>query len=457
MKLISLKKLFFLTCLLLGSKAYAVPFTPPRPEIRTLTNGLKLYLLTDHELPTFEASLIIPAGRLYDPPGKEGVALLTAAGLQSGGTLSRTPEKVEEELDFVGASLTIETQHEYQAITLHCLKKDAEKILKLLFDILSKPRFDKDRFTLAVSKVEEALRRQDEDPLERALREFPRLVFGPESPWASKPTHPSIKKIKQKDILNFYQQTFSPEGSSLAVSGDFDASEMSDLLEKTSKVWGAKKKQLPVVKPITVEFSPRTVLLPASVTQSTIIIGHLGDRRDNPDKFPLIVMNYILGGSGALTSRLGEEIRSHLGKAYLVWSDFGFGKDHGLFRTIAQTEVSNTAQVMEKIEEAITKMHRESDLTTEELERAKRSIVTALIFQYETRFQIVKQRALFDFLGYPPDYLEVYKREIEKITREDIQRVAGQYLHPDGLKILIVGPKEKLVPELKKVEVKESL
>ncbi|MBI1908585.1 MAG: insulinase family protein [Deltaproteobacteria bacterium] len=441
-----MKSFLTIFCLLFSAQiGRAAEFLPPRPIIQPLANGLKLYLLPDRELPTFEAVLTIPAGRLYDPKGKEGTALLTADLLRSGGTVSKTADQVDHLFDFAGASLNFETAHEYQAVSLHCLRKDREKLLSLLFEIIAEPRFDKDRFSISKARVKEGILRQDEDPLERALREFQILVYGAGNRWGAKPTLQSIKKIERDGLLEFHGRFFNPQGSFLAVSGDFDPKEIVRELERSSKIWINRKSQKIEPEPIREEFNPKTVLLPEALSQTTLILGHLGEKRTNPDKFPLIVMNYILGGSSAMTSRLGEEIRSKLGKAYLVWSDFGFGKDRGLFKIIAQTENTNVPLVLEKIQEAIVRMASDPQITDEELKRAKRSIVTSLIFQHENRFQIVKNRALFDFLGYPPDYLEIYKREIERVTKKEIVRVSKKYLHPEGLKVLIVGPKNSSI------------
>ena len=180
------------------------------------------------------------------------------------------------------------------------------------------------------------------------------------------------------------------------------------------------------------------------LTQSTILIGHLGEKRNNPDKFALLVMNTILGGSGAMTSRLGETIRSSEGKAYMVWSDFGFGRDEGLFRVITQTAAPNTLWVIRKVQEMLKETAESPRFTKEELERAKKSILRSLVRDYETRFSQVKDLARFRLLDYPSPYLEVFQKEINRVDTGDLERVARQYLHPESLSVLAVVPESDM-------------
>jgi zinc protease len=148
-------------------------------------------------------------------------------------------------------------------------------------------------------------------------------------------------------------------------------------------------------------------------------------------------MNFILGGSGSLTSRMGEEIRSNAGKAYDVWSDFGFGRDLGVFRAMAQTALENTDWVVKKIAEMIETM-KSGNVTPDETSKAKFAILRSLVFDFETRFAQVREQARFHLWGYPDDYLVRFQKGISAVTPEDVGRVAKGYLHPEGLKTLVV-------------------
>jgi zinc protease len=196
-------------------------------------------------------------------------------------------------------------------------------------------------------------------------------------------------------------------------------------------------------------FQRAAVVIPRKdLTQSTVILGHLGARRENPDKFALLVMNFILGGSGSLTSRMGEEIRSTAGKAYGVWSDFGFGRDYGIFRAVAQTAIENTDWVAKKMVQMIGAMAANGDVTPDETAKARQAILRSLVFDFETRFAQVKEQARFHLWGYPDGYLVRFQKGIAAVTSHDVGRVAKTYLHPDGLKTLVVTD-EKEAEKLK--------
>ncbi|MDO8643648.1 MAG: pitrilysin family protein [bacterium] len=452
-----MKKIF---CFLIAGLFFAVPvlaFEPPTPLYETLPNGLKIVLLEDHELPTFELVLYLKSGSLYDSPKKSGIAALTGTVLRTGGTLQRTPEMLDQEFDNAAVSFSVSTKREVQVLTIHCLREDAYWVLDRLFEILTTPRFDEERFLLAQSQLLEEIRRQNEDRLNRGGREFQKLIYGSKSRWASFPTEKSVKKIKRKELVSFWQNYFVPNGAVIGVSGDFIGSEMLKTLQEKTTGWKSHPVKFPKILPIPETFEERNVLIPDAVSQTTLFVGHLGGERSNPDKYALTVMNYILGGIGSMTSRLGEEIRSREGKAYSVWSEFGFGEDRGVFSAGAQTKAENSSFVVEKIQEIIRQMSGGINLTEEEVAKAKKGIVTALVFEYENRFNIVDNETYFQFLGYPQEYLKRYQEGIEKVSLEEVRRVAGQYLHPEGLKILMIAPEETILPSGRRFEKKESL
>jgi predicted Zn-dependent peptidase len=97
---------------------------------------------------------------------------------------------------------------------------------------------------------------------------------------------------------------------------------------------------------------------------------------------------------------MGEEIRSTAGKAYGVWSDFGFGRDLGIFRAVAQTALENTGWVVKKMKDMIAVMAQDGGVTPEETAAAKRAILRGLVFDFETRFAQVREQARFRLWGY---------------------------------------------------------
>ena len=422
-------------------------FVPLKPSLTKLPNGIEVMVLEDPEFPTLQMQVTIRGGSVYDPPGREGLASLAMQAVRLGGAEGRDPGSIEEDLEFVGASLEMGASAEHLSAGLSLLTKDVDLGLGLLFDLLRRPALDAARFGVVKERMKDAILRDEEDPLRLAYREFPGMIYGDLSPWGRKVTVASVGAVTRDDVAAFCKTALKPDRILIAVSGDLPEKEILEKIRLRTEGWEKSSEALPEIPPVTPEFSKAARTLPRpDLTQSTVVMGHLGTKRDNPDKFALVVMNFILGGSGSLTSRMGSEIRSTAGKAYGVWSDFGFGRDLGIFRAVAQTALENTDWVVKKMQEMIGAMAQGGEVTPEEILAAKQAILRSLVFDFETRFAQVKEQARFRLWGYPDDYLVRFQKGIAAVTPEDVRRVAKKYLHPEGMKVLVVTDGKKKAP-----------
>ncbi|OGQ55839.1 MAG: hypothetical protein A3I75_00570 [Deltaproteobacteria bacterium RIFCSPLOWO2_02_FULL_50_16] len=417
-------------------------YSPPRPTIVDLENGMRLYLLEDHELPTFAIGLFLPVGSVQDPENKPGLASITVQAMRLGGTEKYTPDEINERLEEVNAKIEFEMTHEYGTLVGRSLTEDISLLLELIFEIVKTPRFDKKEFDTLKKRIQASLDHENEDPLNIAYREFPKLIYGEESPWARTLTKKVLKKISVDDCLRFYRDHITPDKMVLAISGDFKTKKIVGLIKNLTQNWSPTVKPQEFPPDVEKEWSPKSVFLTKDFTQSTVVLGHLGVKRTIPDKYALTLLNFILGGSGSITSRLGLDIRTQSGLAYAVWSQMIFGKTYGLFQAVAMTQTNNTTRVDEKMREIIGSLHEKPNITHQQLDQAKRALLRSLIFQYESRFNYVQALARFYFLGYPPDYFNIYRQEIAKVRLEEVNRVAKTYLHPDSLHLMIVGSRD---------------
>jgi zinc protease len=228
----------------------------------------------------------------------------------------------------------------------------------------------------------------------------------------------------------------------LAVAGDFSKKPLVDEIQKATQGWPKASEPLPTVPKMEQSWEEGTYFIQKNFDQATIVMGHYGERRFNPDKFALILLNDILGGD-VLGSRLGRQIRSSLGLAYGVYSNFGLQTDYGIFYIFAQTKAASTQQVLKEIRAILTEVAEAKTLTQDELEEHKQSVVNSLYAQYEPRSRFVMEEARFEYLGYPPNYLKIFREKIQKVTLKDLQRVAKKYLRPGSLKVLVVGDVKK--------------
>jgi predicted Zn-dependent peptidase len=213
-------------------------------------------------------------------------------------------------------------------------------------------------------------------------------------------------------------------------------------LESLFKNWEKRKDPFPSIEPIQVEFKPSVNLVKKELTQSSIRIGHLGIKKNNPDYFALSVMNDILGGQ-AFSSRLFQEVRTKRGLAYSVGSIFSPGNlEVGSFFVHGQTMSKNTTEAISAILENVKRI-KEEPVSSDELKLAKESFLNSFIFSFSTPGQIVSRQISLEYDHLPEDFMEQFRDHVSKVTREDVLRVARKYIHPGDMTILVVGNGDK--------------
>lgn len=419
-------------------KVAMLAFTPPEAKTTKLANGATLFLLEDHELPIVNIYVLMRAGSVYEPANKTGLASLAGMILNNGGTTTKAPEEIDCIVDDNALKISISASRESMDASLKALSSKLPKGLPLLFELLMHPRFDEERLKIDRLKFIEQLKRDKDDPYTVAARAFRKLVYGKDSPWARVPVEGDVKKLTRDDIQKFVQKFVHPSNMLIAVSGDFNSAKMKTQIEKALPGAGDVPVALPSVAPVVREFKPSLEFIKRDIKQANIFMGHLGIKRHNPDKYALIVMNMILGGD-TFSSRLGRDIRTRRGLAYSIRSRFGWDTDYGLFVVYAGTKTQSEDEVMQLIRDSIDQLWKEGSVSDEEFTRAKQTILSQLIFNYDSAAKLANSQATFAFNGYPPDYLEVFRRGIEAVTPADVKRVAHKYLHPDALKILVLS------------------
>jgi predicted Zn-dependent peptidase len=185
----------------------------------------------------------------------------------------------------------------------------------------------------------------------------------------------------------------------------------------------------------------KTFFIQKDLSQSTVRFGHLGIRKGDPDAIPLDVLNFIIGGGG-FSSRLVNEVRTRGGYAYVVASVFDEPLLQGQFVTLLQTQTKNTLAATELAKEVIKQAIQPGSLLDEEIELAKESKLNDFVFNFETPQAVVQNYAELEFYGMPDNYLETYRDNLTKVTREDLERVGKKYIDPERMTLLILGNSE---------------
>jgi zinc protease len=416
----------------------------PKINIKTLPNGIKIYYLKDTELPVFQMNVYFDeVGALYEEKSERGLNSIFMNAWRSGGSKKYTPDAFDEKLAFTAASISASSGSEYSSLKMGCLQKDTNETLDLFFDVLRNPLFNADRLDVFKKAVLNSISQRNEKAISVAGREFMQSLYGEDSPLAWSAIKETIQPIDGKMLKQYYQDNIALNRMRIAGSSPLEFDEFLALIDPYLKGWSKKREKKPYPTKVKKEWKKSTEFIHKPGNQSAIIIGHFGEKRFTPDKFKLVLANEILGGT-TFGSKLGDRIRTDLGLAYSINSNFGFGTDYGAFTVMTQTKSESTVNTIEEIQKIITKMVDEEDVTQAEIDLAKERIINRLIFEYDSPFNIVVMELNYNYHGYPPNYLQVYQRELAKVTLKDVKSTLKKYFFPNQLKTMIVGDKTKI-------------
>ncbi|MBI4537516.1 MAG: insulinase family protein [candidate division NC10 bacterium] len=408
-------------------------------ERRVLPNGIVLYLADDRSLPLLQAFAVFRAGSLFEDPAHPASARFTASQLRSGGTETLPFAKLNEELEFLGASIEASASLEEITVSLSALAKDADRALQIFSDIIRRPAFDPTPLKIAKGQAVEDLRRLVDNPGRLASREFNRSLYTDAHPLGRPLTTGQVAALERADLVRHHGRFFYPNNMFLALVGDFSREQ---LVTKALVAFGDWAREpafaLPPVPPVTPRIEQGVRVLPRDIAQASVILGHFGTTRENPDRHAIELMDFILGSSG-FNSRLMDRLRTSEGMTYGAWSSFPTGSNVlGLFRAGLQTKNENVPRAVAGILEEMRRLQVEP-VTAAELDRAKEAIINSFIFRFTSRYGTVTRLLMLEVDGEPAGYYDTLLDRYRQVTPADIQRAARQYLHPDHSVVLVVG------------------
>lgn len=414
---------------------------------QTLPNGLTVLHAERHNLPIVMVTLLIKASPLNEPADKAGIAYLTAKMLTEG-THKRNASEISEEIEFIGASLDASTSSDYTTVSLSVLKKDIEKGFEIFSDVLQNPSFPEEEINRKKEMIKGYLRQSEEDPSFVASKVFIKEVFD---------GHPygrlvngsieSVDSIKRDDIVRFYHEHYLPDNAILSVVGDLTSNELNFLIERYLGQWktgvngqgfGVKGRESESKK----TNKPKVIIINKDITQANIIFGHIGISRDNPDYYAVSVMNYIFGGGG-FASRLMKVVRDEMGLTYSIYSSFSGNKEPGQFEVEVQTKNESAGTVIKEILKQVNKIRTET-VTDHEIKDAKAYLTGSFPRRLETSRRIADFLAAVQFYNLGDDYIERYPDYINRVTKEDVLRVARKYLDYENYVLVVVGNQKKI-------------
>ncbi len=439
---------------------------PPLPDIQlpdytryTLANGMVVYLVEDHELPLVDGVALVRAGERWEPDERVGLADVTGDLLRSGGTVQHPVEVLNRLLEERAASIESSIGTTVGRITFSSLSADLPVIFPLFAEVLQTPAFAPDPLELEKTKRRGAIARRNDNPKNIASREFYKLIYGSTSPYARTLEYADLARIQRNDVVQFHQQYFQPNRMLLGVVGDFDTVAMKALIEKVFGSWqpsGAVGQQMNQTLPPVQQATPSGIFVveQPQLTQSYVLMGHLGGQLDSADYPALDVMNNVMNGFGG---RLFNELRSRQALAYSVYAYWRAQFDYpGVYIAGGQTRGEATVPLIQGLKTEIERLQR-NRITPQELEYAKDSTLNSFVFNFQSPYQTISRLMRYEYYGYPADFLSRYRRGVEATTIVDIERVARLYLRTDKLVTLVVGNIDKIQPPLDTLAAGESI
>jgi zinc protease len=414
-------------------------FRIPQAERILLENGMVLFFLQDRELPLVSLSALVRTGSMYDPPGKEGLAELTASVMRTGGTAKLSSSEIDQRLDFLAASPSISMALDSASVQFSFLKSDLDACLNLLSQMLQYPAFEEEKLSLAISLKQEDLRRVEDNPQRLAFREFNRLLY-PDDPRGRYATPNSLNKIVRDDLTAFHGKYFFPANMMVAISGDLSREEAVTKIRQYFGDWKNTRKAVDIALPPH-QAGHGVFLIRKQLPQSTVVSGELSVSKKDPDYYAFSVLDFIIG-SGGFPSRIFSAVRNNEGLAYSAGSFYRARPNYGVFGTYAFTKTESTIAALDLMN-AILKDVAAGSISQSELDWAKKSTINGFIFSFEQPGDVVAQQMTIDYESLPADYLRGYRKRIEALTRQDLNRVAARYLNMEKKLTIIVGDTDR--------------
>lgn len=423
----------------------------PESDRYQLSNGLTVFLIEDHELPLVQGTLLFSSGSHLEPLNQVGLAELTGELMRTGGTQAHASADLNRILEDRAASIESGIGTEVGYISFQMLSPDLGDLFPLVVEVLRQPLFEPEQVELAKVQIQGSIARQNDNPGGIANREWFKLIYGSESPYARTPTEQTLANINRSDLVNFYQATVQPKGSVLGLVGDFDPDQLKPLISAQLGDWGKEKsssgssgsKPQQVIQQA--ESGGFFLINQEQLTQTTVLIGHLGGQVKDPDYAALKVMEGVLNGFGG---RLFQEIRSRQGLAYSVYASWSAALDHpGVWLMGGQTRSETTVPFIQSLLKELQRI-RDEPITPEELAYAKDTVLNGFVFNFQNPAQTLSRLLRYDYFDYPLETLFQFRQQVEAVTIAEVQRVAKAHLQPDRLVTLIVGQESEIDPPL---------
>ena len=448
------------TCLVLVAGACGIPranaqkqappeggppkaFTVPANETYALPNGLKVTLVPYGIVPKAQLSVALDAGGLNEGSNRIGLSDLTAE-LMKEGTVTLTAEQVAEEAARMGSTLEVSAGADQTTLGLDVLQEFAPDAVRLLADVLEHPRLPESELARLKTDMLRQIAVAGARPQTIALMRFRKILYGGHPYAVVLPSETDVKKLTEQDVKDYFGSNFGALRAHLYVAGKFDKPAVKKAIADSFGNWAKgtpRIEQVPSTKPRRVlDLTDRP-----GAPQSTLIVGLPVASPVSPDAIPLGVTNALLGGS--FNSRITANIREQKGYTYSPRSEISRRYHEAYWAETADVTTLSTGPSLKEIFGEITRLQTEPPGTAE-LKGIQNYLSGLFVIQNSSRSALIGQLQYVDFQGLGADYLKTYVAKVNAVTPAEVQKMAGQYIKPEEMTIVVVGDKAKIEDQL---------
>lgn len=414
-----------------------------------LGNGMEVFGIEQSELPLVQFTVVIKGGHFLDKLDKAGVANLVA-NLMTEGTINKTPQELEEEIEKLGASINMYASDNSIVVSANCLARNYEQTLALVEEILLEPRWDEEEFGLAKTKIINQLLRQKADPNSLASNAFINLVYGSGHIYSVNRTgtDETVNSITLDDLKNYYAANFSPNEASFLIAGDIQKEKVMNSLRSLSEKWVAKTVDFPDYSlPAPIDASQVYFIDVPGAKQSVIMIGYLALARTNPNFYPATVMNYKLGGS--FNGNVNMVLREEKGYTYGARTYFSGREIPGPFVASASVKSSATEESVQIFKDLMEQYR--NGISEEELQFTKNALIKSNALEFETLGALLGMLQNINMYNFPFDFVKNEEDIVKNINLNQIKALAEEYIVPGKMYYVIAGDAATQLEPLKAI------
>ncbi len=411
-------------------------------------NGAEVYYVHTPQLPMVDIQVVFAAGSSRDN-NKPGIAQFTNSILNEG-SATLNADQIATNFDNVGAIYSADVDRDMATVGLRSLvdPKFLNPALQTFATVLSSPSFPPNAFERVQKQLLIAIDQDMQSPMNVAKNAFYQTVYG-NQPYG----HPvlgtkgSVSKLTANDLQNFYKQYYVAKNAMIAIVGNIDEARAKAIAEQVigKLPAGDAAPPLPIAKPLQ-EAANKSIKFPSQ--QTTVILGQVGINQKDPDYFPLLVGNHILGGSG-LVSQLVEEVRAKHGLVYGIMSGFAPLEAHGPFAVVFQTRTNETQNALDLTHTTLDDFLKTGP-TDQELEAAKKNIIGGFPLTIASNSDIVGQLVNIGFYHLDQNYLDTYRMKVQGVTAQQVRDAMQKHINPKALATITVGETEEHAQQPKK-------